>query len=272
MQRKAASLMQSEYRVDLDAYFRRIGLVGEVAPDLATLRKLMFAQSTTIPFENVDVLLGRGIRIDLPSIEQKLIRDRRGGYCFEQNGLFSAVLEQIGFTITRLSARVRFRTTRVLPRTHMLLLVETEAGPQVADAGFGGWGMLEPIPLVADQDVQQGSWVVRLRREGEGWVLMSPNCPVGTDQYIFTLEPQLPVDYELPNHYCATHPDSRFVQSLTAQLPSLTRRIFLINRELHFVEASETRIEPLQTDAAIVRALREHFGLMIPADTKFPIP
>src|SRR5471030_1316332 len=109
--------------IDLPAYFARVGFVGEARADLASLRALHEAHVTHIPFENLDIHLGRGIRLDLESVQAKLVRGRRGGYCFEHNALFAAALEEIGFPVTRLSARVRSGGSLVLPRTHMLLKV-----------------------------------------------------------------------------------------------------------------------------------------------------
>src|SRR5437868_6278305 len=91
--------------VDLDAYFARVEYTGERTPTLATLRALHHAHATHIPFENLEVLLGRPILLDLESLQAQLVRAKRGGYCFQQNGLFAAVLEQLGFKVTRLSAR-----------------------------------------------------------------------------------------------------------------------------------------------------------------------
>src|SRR5436190_17504254 len=124
-----------EPAVDLDAYFARIGYMGERIPTAATLRALHLAHTTHIPFENLDVLLGRPIQIDLNSIQTKLVRDHRGGYCFEQNGLFAAALEQLGFQVTRIAGRARHLTTRVLPRTHMILKVEVDEASWIADVG-----------------------------------------------------------------------------------------------------------------------------------------
>src|SRR5688572_327227 len=115
--------------LDLAAYLARTGLAAVPPATPAGLAELHLAHATHIPFENLDVLLGRPIRLDLDSLQQKLVRDRRGGYCFEQNMLFAAVLEAVGFRVSRLAARVRYRTTRLLPRTHMLLLVDADGGP-----------------------------------------------------------------------------------------------------------------------------------------------
>src|SRR5262249_40888697 len=124
--------------LDLDAYRQRIGYTGELAPTRAVLEALHLAHATHVPFENLDIQLGRPIRIDLESLQSKLVCGRRGGYCFELNTLFAAVLERTGFRVTRLAARVRLSATRLLPRTHMLLRVEAGGAAYLADVGFGG--------------------------------------------------------------------------------------------------------------------------------------
>src|SRR5262249_55036820 len=151
--------------VDLDAYFARIGYVGDHSPTLPVLPTLHRAHVGHISFENVDVLLGRPIRLDLDSLQAKLVRGRRGGECFYQNALFAAVLEALGFRLTRLAARVRFGATGVRPRSHMNLLVEVDGSPWLADVGFGGDGLLEPLPLVEGRESRQAAWTYRLMRE-----------------------------------------------------------------------------------------------------------
>jgi N-hydroxyarylamine O-acetyltransferase len=246
---------------DLEAYFERIGYTGAREPVPEVLRALHLAHVTHVPFENLDVQLGRPIRLDLASLQEKLVHNRRGGYCFEQNGLFAAVLEKLGFNLTRLAARVRLGSPRIMPRTHMMLLVEAGGESWLADVGFGGRGLLEPIPLVADRDYQQGMWSYRLKREGELWVLECPMEKAATIQYAFNLEPQLPVDYELGNHYCSTHPDSRFVQTLTVQMASQSARHMLRNNEYLIVEPGETRAEVVQNGEQLIRILEDSFGL-----------
>src|SRR5450755_2396793 len=142
--------MSSPAALDLPAYLARLGYRGELRADVASLRALHEAHVTHIPFENLDILLGHGIRIDLASVQAKLVRGGRGGYCFEQNALFAAALELVGFRVTRLSARVRMGGPPVRPRTHMLLRVEADGVLWIADVGFGGWGLIEPIPLAED--------------------------------------------------------------------------------------------------------------------------
>ena len=255
--------------LDLDAYFTRIDHFGERNAAAETLRHLHRAHATHIPFENLDIMLGKSIRLDLASLQTKLVHNRRGGYCFEQNALFAAVLEKLGFVVTRLAARVRFGTDEMRPRTHMALKVEADGKSWLADVGFGGWGLLEPIALVDGGESKQGVWSFQLRREGEKWILSCPQCPVSADQYSFTLEPQLPIDYEPPNHFCSTWPQSSFVQLVTAQLPTENVRTILRGDQLSTADASGNRIEKIEGDTAVLQILRERFGLDFPDGTRF---
>lgn len=253
--------------LDLPAYFARIGFTGRPQADFATLRQLHLAHATEIPFENIDPLLDRPARMDLAALQAKLIHARRGGYCFEQNTLFAAVLEQLGFAVTRLAARVHVNTNRVLPRTHQLLRVEADGQSWICDVGFGSWGLLEPIGLESGREVRQGDWRLQLHRRGGEYVLHCPQCPVGTDLYSFTLEPQLPVDFEPANHYCSTHPQSRFVLTLTAQRAGLTERALLRNREFILSRATETVSQPIADEAHLRQLLADRFGIILPAGT-----
>ncbi len=261
--------MIAEAPVDLDAYFLRIGYSGVRTPTASTLRALHLAHTTHIPFENLDVLLGRPIQIDLNSIQAKLVVGQRGGYCFEQNALFAAALEQLGFQVTRIAGRARHLTTRVLPRTPTILNDDADGHPWVADVGFGGYGLLEAIPLKVGEEFQQFAWKYRLCKEGEQWVLQSFNRAEWRDQYCFTLEPQLPIDYTLGNWFCSTHPESRFVQTLTAQLPGPTERRVLRNREYVIVTPEGERAEIISSEEALLQVLAKQFGLRMPPGTRF---
>src|SRR5262245_13785792 len=200
----------NEQPLDLDADRHRIGYTGPLTPTRETLAGLHLAHATHIPFENLDILLGRPIRLDLEALQAKLVRGRRGGYCFEQNTLFAAALERIGFRVTTLAARVRFGSTRVLPRTHMLLKVDLDDGPRLADVGFGGEGLLRPIPMEPGRESSQFNRSYRIVEEGQALVLQSLRPEGWFDLYVFTLEPSLPVDYEMSNHFTSTYPESIF--------------------------------------------------------------
>ncbi len=123
--------------MDLDAYFARVGFDGVRAPTFETLRDLHLAHAQTIPFENLNPLLGWRVPLDLPSVEEKLVRSGRGGYCFEQNGLLAAALRELGFQVTGLAARVLWDAAEdaIRPRTHMVLKIDLDGEPYIADVG-----------------------------------------------------------------------------------------------------------------------------------------
>lgn len=258
---------KNEATVDLAAYFRRVEFCDEPRTDFTTLRGLHFAHATHIPFENIDPLLGRPVQMDLATVQAKLIFKRRGGYCFEQNTLFAAVLEQLGFAVTRLAARVHVGTDRILPKTHKLLRVDVNETSWICDVGFGSWGLLEPIELKAGNEVRQGDWILRLTKAGDAFLLQCPQCPLGPDLYSFTLEPQLPVDFEPANHYCSTFPKSRFVLTLTAQMAGPTERALLRNREFIVSRADGLETRLVGDEAELRGLLADRFGIILPADT-----
>lgn len=258
---------------DLDAYLGRIGYAGGLEPGAGTLADLHFAHSTRIPFENLDVLLGRPIRLDAASLQAKLVAGRRGGYCFEHNLLFGAVLRTLGFAVTPLAARVRYRTTVILPRTHMLLLVRADGVDWLTDVGFGGEGLLRPVPLRAHEACRQFAWTYRLVEHGHGWLLQSLRDGDWIDMYAFTLEPQEMADYEMANHYVSTHPNSRFVQTLTAQLPGTPVRYALRDRELTEDRgSSDTATRMIAGDEELLAVLAATFGLPLPPGTRLLRP
>lgn len=255
--------------LDLDAYFSRIGYTGTREPTLATLEQLQFAHGTSVPFENLDIQLGRPISIDLASIQAKLVKARRGGYCFEQNTLLAAALERLGFGVTLLSARVRLGASRILPHTHMLLAVDAEGERWLVDVGFGTGGPLAPLPFKPGQVLQQSLWSFRLQEDRGDWVLESLREGAWHDLYAFTLEPHYPIDFEMANHYVSTHPASRFVQTLAVQkqLPEVCCQ--LRNRELTIIRGREKSVSQIFDDEALLRVLAETFGLLFPSGTRF---
>ena len=254
---------------DLRDYLARVGLTAPPPATVSGLAELHLAHATHIPFENIDVLLGRSIRLDPESLVQKLVRDRRGGYCFEQNLLFAGMLERLGFKVTKLAARVRYRATKLLPRTHMLLAVDADGTRWIADVGFGGSGLLQPIPLSAGAETRQSLWTYRLVKEDAAWVLQSRRAEAWEDFYAFTLEPQEVVDYEVASYFVSTHPDSPFTRTLAAQLPTTEARYLLRNRELTIERASGMEVRTL-TDEELPQILRDPFGLEIPAGAIIP--
>lgn len=256
-------------RIDLAEYFARIGYGGPRAVTLESLRALHLAHATSVPFENIDVLLGLPIRLDVPSLFDKLVTRRRGGYCFEQNSLLAAVLEQLGFRVARLQARVRIGTTRVLPLTHMALEVEAEGRSYLADVGFGGWGLLHPLEI-ADGESQQFDWSYALAREADHWVLRAKIDGSWQDLYAFTRQPHPSVDYEPPNFYVSNHHDSRFVHTFTAQRPLPHARHTLANREYTIHTADGQTQRHIASEDELLSLLSEQFGLSVPAGKWLP--
>lgn len=210
--------------LDLDAYLTRIGFDGERLPTPETLAALHRAHTTSIPFENLEIMLGRSIVLDLDSLHNKLIRHNRGGYCYEHVTVFAAALERLGFRFTALAGRVTLGAEAVRPRTHALIVVEFDNNRRwLCDVGFGR-GPLEPIELIAGNEVDQDGWQLRLSRAPLGadtevlhpdqWTLWQRSSVDGTvawlDRHVFTLDPQYPIDYAVGNHYVSTSSRSPF--------------------------------------------------------------
>ncbi|WP_017973944.1 arylamine N-acetyltransferase family protein [Actinopolyspora halophila] len=193
--------------VDVVRYLERIGVPWPF-PSVEALYRLHRAHVGTIPFENIDVVLEAHPGLGLNAIESKLVGSRRGGYCYEHALLFAAVLERLGFTVSRHIARVQ--PDHPGPYTHMMLVVSVEGDDYLADVGFGA-GVLDPIPLRDGEVVDQAGWPHRLRRDGAGWTLEKHARKGWEALHTFDRAPARPVDYEVAHHYTATHPDSPFV-------------------------------------------------------------
>jgi N-hydroxyarylamine O-acetyltransferase len=258
---------------DLDTYCARIGYRGDRAPTLSVLRELHALHPSAIAFENLNPLLALPVHLDLASLQAKLVRQRRGGYCFEQNTLFRAALESLGFKVTNLGARVLWNRPMdaVTARTHMLLLIELPEGPFIADVGFGGPTLTapmrfapdavqttphEPFRLIAYRDAQipHDEYVLQTCIRGEWRAL-----------YRFDLTPQHPVDQELTSWYLSHHPDSQFTKTLRVARTGPRRRYALLNNELtvHQLDApSRTRI--LTSEAELRETLQSTFDIALP--------
>jgi N-hydroxyarylamine O-acetyltransferase len=260
---------------DLDAYFARIGYDGAPTSTHETLCALHARHARAIPFENLDVLLERGIRLDLASIEQKLVRDRRGGYCFEQNGLFIAVLRALGFAVTPLIGRVRWQVPADVPApaTHMVIRVDLDGRPWLADVGFGGTGLIAPLAL--DTDAAQGPAAEprRLFRDGRHLVHQIGFGGAWHDVYRFTLDEALPIDFEVANWFTSAHPNSRFRNNLIVSRVDGARRLAVFNAEFIVRHADgSAQKTPVGSPDDLLALLREEFGLEFPPGTRFGHP
>lgn len=192
--------------LDLDAYLARIGQ-ARATPSAAALTALHEAHVRAIPFENIDPLLGRSPSLAIGDIADKLVHRRRGGYCYEHNLLLAAALEQLGYDVVRQTARVQPDSGG--PRTHMNLRVHVEGTDYLADTGFGA-GIMHPMPLRTGTEFDQAGWRYRLSADEGGLRLEKFTDGEWRAEYSFGPEPQQPIDYEVANHYVATHPRSPF--------------------------------------------------------------
>ncbi len=255
--------------LDLASYLRRIGYDGPVAPDLATLTALHARQVDAIPFENFDVLLGRGVKLDLESLQAKLVGSKRGGYCYELNALFKAALEAIGFQVTGLGARVRWMSPPEQPlgaRTHMALRVDLPEGPFLADVGFGGHLQEVQIRLEPSLEQETPSATLRLTQQDADLMLWTRLNGEWRTVYLLGLEPQLPADYAVSNWFTSTNPEIIFASSLMMERLTSERRLSLFNTLVtERPREGPHRRHVLESARELARVLEEGFGVEPPA-------
>lgn len=254
-------------RLDLDAYMRRVGHDGDTAPTAQTLAALHRAHLAAIPFENLDVVLGRGIAVDLDSVQAKLVERRRGGYCYEHGVLFAAVLERLGYEVERMLARVGGEELeRPRAPTHMTLRVATGGERWLADVGFGS-GLLRPLPFDEGGPHAQGGWTFALASTGSrSWALRELRGGEWVTRYGFDEQRLHAADVVMANHFTSTFERSPFVGK-----PVVTRRDedsirSLVDRRLALERPDGTLDERDVADDEIGALLRETFGIPLNDD------
>ena len=253
--------------LDLDAYLKRIGYSGPRPATLETLRALQLKHPLAIPFENLDTLTGRPVKLDVTSLERKLVHSRRGGYCFEQNLLFKHVLTSLGFDVTALAARVVWeRPAEVRARTHMVLLVALDGRRYICDVGFGGLTATAPIELTPDVEQPTPHETFRIVSVASELAVEARVRGEWKRLYRFDLQEQLQVDIELLNHYVMSHAESPMRSRLLAARAASDRRFGLGSGMLsvhHLHGASEQR--RIGTVDELRRVLDSTFGIDVPA-------
>ncbi|MGH8772336.1 MAG: arylamine N-acetyltransferase family protein [Burkholderiales bacterium] len=252
---------------DLDAYLERIGHTGSLAPTLDTLAAIQPRHTETIAFENLNPLMGWPVRLDAKSLQQKMVRDGRGGYCYEHNLLLKYALAALGFRVTGLAARVLWDAPEgvVTPRSHMLLRIDLERQIYIADAGFGGVTLTAPLRLEAGIEQATPHEPFRLVAAGDEFIEQVKIRGAWVPLYRFGLAEYLLPDYEVSNWYLSNHPGSRFVTGLLAARPAPDRRYAMLNNQLavhHLNGSTERRVIP---NAVEMRwTLEGAFGLTLP--------
>lgn len=246
---------------DIQAYFTRIGFKGVAAPTLETLQRIHLLHTCSIPFENLDVLLGRTIDIEEDKVFEKLIVAGRGGYCYEQNALLRAALLEIGFEVVDLAARVLIsEPSEIPPRTHRLLLVTINQQCFIADVGFGGKTLTGPLRLETEVEQSTPHGVYRLThldgddllsfKRQEGWMPL----------YRFDLQQQYFSDFQVANHYVSTWPDSHFRHHLMVCLHNADGTTMTLN-DRSFNDGQQ-RLETAD-EATLYAILQDVFGLSL---------
>ncbi len=257
---------QATAALDLTAYFDRIGYPGSSEPTLETLHSLVAAHNRSIPFENLDPLLGIPVAdLSASALAEKLVQRRRGGYCYEHNGLMGYVLEELGFGVERLAGRVVWmNTSGILPaETHQVLSVEAPGvdGHFLIDVGFGGQTLTSPIRLEAGPVQATRHEPYRLCEHDRGYRLESEIGGEWQPLYIFTATPRPRIDLEVGSWYVSTHPDSHFVTGLTVALIADDARWNLRGRNLAIHRGGETEKVRLDTAADVLDTLTRRFGI-----------
>ena len=256
----------------IEEYLSRIGYVGSRAPTLATLHGVVRAHVQTIPFENLDVLLGRPIELEPEALFAKLVVAKRGGYCFEQNALLLEMLRALGFVANPLSARVRYQRPREYTpaRTHLLVRVELEES-WLADVGVGAMSPTAALRLAEEGEQATPHEPRRLLRENGRIYHQVKLAGEWADVAELTLEEMPPIDRVVANWYTSTHPGSHFKNRLIVARATRDGRITLLNDELSVRGpdgvAAKTKVE---SPEHLVDLLGRHFAIALPEGFQVP--
>lgn len=257
---------------DLDGYLGRIGYSGARTASPETLAQLHLLHPLAIPFENLDPFLGRPVNLDPVALQEKLVRGRRGGYCYEHNLLFWHALEALGFAVSGLAARVVWGRTddTPTPRSHMLLRVECDGRTWLADVGFGG--MTQTAPLLPEPGLVQPTphEPFRIDEHRDGYAMQAEVDGEWRALYHFDPAPHYKVDYAVPNYYLSTNPTSHFVTGLIAARALPDRRLALAGNRFavhHLGGRSERRA--IASAAELADVLENDFGITLPPRAAF---
>lgn len=257
----------SDFTFNKEEYLKRISFPNkEVAVDFETLKAIHRAQHTAVPFENFDILLGREIRLEPKSLFQKLVGQKRGGYCFELNGLLLMALKEFGFEARPLLGRVHL-SGEPSGRSHQTTLVTIGDEKWLVDVGFGAESPLIPIPIVHDQPVSFEDQSYRIINDAQfGYMLQSKQGADWKNLHSFDLNPVLEIDIKFGNHFTSTSPESFFANARIAALPVENGRLTLYNDRIKKVLNGKEEVIMLKDDASYLAALEKEYGITIDAE------
>ncbi|KRA96656.1 hypothetical protein ASD83_16320 [Devosia sp. Root685] len=258
-------------KVNLNAYFERIGFAGSIAPTIQTLELLHALHPAVIPFENIAPLIGEPVLLDQQSLEKKLLIERRGGFCFEHNFLFMRILQDLDYEVRPLLARVIWTNPEAIaaPPSHMLLLVDIKGTNYIADVGFGGLSLTAPLRLRASSEQATPHETFRLTGSDPDWTLEVKIGEEWRGVYVFTTEAVDEVDLWDLNRDLSSNPASPFTLQLRAALAPSGRRLKVHNDLFTVQPTGEAAEKRTLTSVEDMRAvLTEELGLTLPESEK----
>ncbi|KDD65434.1 N-hydroxyarylamine O-acetyltransferase [Pseudomonas sp. BT76 TE3572] len=262
--------MSEPHLSNLALYLQRLGFDAPPAPTLETLRQLQLRHTGAFAFENLSTLSGQPVLIDLPSIEQKVLHDGRGGYCYELNNLFLALLQTLGFDARGISGRVVMGQPEGAwtARTHRLSVVTLDGVRYITDVGFGG--MVPTAPLMLDTPAEQRTphEPYRIEQHQDGYTLRANVGGEWRAMYIFDLQRQEDIDYAVGNWYVSTHPESSFTRQLMVARTGDGWRRTLNNGSfaIHRIGRETERRQVSDVDE-LMGLLRSEFDIRVPRET-----
>ena len=259
--------MSEPFMLDLDTYLKRLGYSSAPPPTLETLRELQVRHTAEFPFETLSTMLRAPVPVDPPAVQDKLLRQGRGGYCFELNQLFLLLLQALGFEARGLTGRVVIGGPEdaQTARTHMLVLVTLEGVRYIADVGFGG--MVPTGPLLLDSEAEQATphEPYRLSLVDGTYTLRALVSGSWRAMYLFDLQATAHIDYTVASWYVSTHPDSPFLGQLIAARTGQRLRKTLNNGSfaIHRLGEDSERVQLRDVDA-VLEVLRGEFAIQVP--------
>lgn len=257
----------TDFRIDLDGYLARIGFDGKRAPTLETLSRIVLLHQMAIAFENLNSFSGLPVIIDPAAIEQKLVRDGRGGYCHEQNQYLRLALMALGFEVKLRMARVRWMQPpdAMPPRAHMTLNVAVADRWYLCDVGFGAMTPTAPLRLDTEEEQATPHETYRVRQVKGAYHLEVKLGEAWRPVFSIDAVDFLPIDFEAANWFVSTNPDSLFVKDLIIVRPTADRRQILNNTTLSIREADGSVRRRTLADVGELRAtITDMFGIRLP--------
>lgn len=249
--------------MNVEAYLKRINYSGSLAPTAETLRALQVAHLLTVPFENLSIHAGEPILLEEDALFTKIVDRRRGGFCYEVNGLFAGLLRALGFDVAMLAAGVAKKEGGFGPQFDHMTLMVTLADRWLADVGFGD-SFLEPLLLDERAEQVQGTRSFRLDSAGPYLILLRRDGGDWEAQYRFTLQPYTFADYEEMCRFHQTSPDSHFTKGRICSLATGDGRVTLSDMRLITTSSPQLRDErALATHEEYDQVLHDQFGIVM---------